>query len=108
ELRRRIDARVDAMLASGLVDEVRALAGRYPLDLRAFDAIGYREIGAHLRGEIDLPAARAKMQAATRRYARRQRGWVRAEPAVAWHETADSVDVPEIAAWLRGAFTGVL
>src|SRR5262249_50619614 len=66
ELKRLIDARVDAMLAGGLVEEVRALAARYPLDLRAFDAIGYREIAAHLRGEIDLPGARATIQAATR------------------------------------------
>ena len=100
ELRARIAARVDAMLAAGLVDEVRRLAARYPLDLRAFDAIGYREIGAHLRGEIDLPTARDKMIAATRRYARRQRGWFRAEPNVAWHESADSVDVPALAEWL--------
>ena len=101
ELRARIAARVDAMLAAGFVDEVRRLAERYPLDLRAFDAIGYREIGAHLRGEIDLAAAREKTIAATRRYARRQRGWFRAEPDVAWHESADSVDVPGLAAWLR-------
>src|SRR5215468_2526368 len=91
ELRARIATRVDAMLSAGLVDEVRKLAARYPFHLRAFDAIGYREIGAHLRGEIDLPAAREKMIAATRRYARRQRGWFRAELEVAWHASAESV-----------------
>jgi tRNA dimethylallyltransferase len=100
ELRARIAARVDAMLAAGFVDEVRRLAARFSLALRAFDAIGYREIGAHLRGEIDLPTAREKMIAATRRYARRQRGWFRAEPGVAWHASADSVDVSALAGWL--------
>src|SRR5262249_57246909 len=107
-LRARIAARVDAMLASGFVDEVRRLAARYPLELRAFDAIGYREIGAHLRGEIDLPAAREKMVAATRRYARRQRGWFRAEPHVTWHASAELVDVRALADWLRRGGTPVL
>src|SRR5262249_27967819 len=58
ELAARIEARVDGMFAAGLVDEVRGLAARYPLDLRAFDAIGYREIRAHLGGQLSVDEAR--------------------------------------------------
>jgi tRNA dimethylallyltransferase len=105
ELGRRIDARVDAMFAAGLVDEVRALAARHPLELRAFDAIGYREVRAHLRGELGLEEARAQVKAATRRYARRQLGWFRAEPAITWYNAADVIDVDALVAWLRAGKT---
>jgi tRNA dimethylallyltransferase len=107
ELAARIDARVDAMFAAGLVDEVRGLAARHPLDRRAFDAIGYREIRAHLAGQLSLDDARAQMKAATRRYARRQRGWFRTEPEVTWYRMRDlprSIDAMQLGAlvsWLK-------
>jgi tRNA dimethylallyltransferase len=102
ELALRIDQRVDGMIAAGLVDEARRLlADGYPPELRAFDAIGYREVLAHLRGELGLADAIAAIKAATRRYARRQRGWFRSETAVTWYKTADDVDVNALAAWLR-------
>jgi tRNA dimethylallyltransferase len=102
ELVRRIDARVAEMVAAGLVDEVRALvAAGYPLELRAFDAIGYREVRAHLTGALPAEELVPRIQAATRRYARRQLAWFRSEPAVTWYKTADDVNVNELAAWLR-------
>src|SRR5205085_2749095 len=93
----RIDARVEAMIAAGLVDEVRSLAAAgwslVPGAVRAFSAIGYREIAAHLRGELALDEATRKIQQATRQYARRQRAWFRSEPTVTWYTSPVDVDV---------------
>ena len=86
ELYRRIDARVAAMFAVGLVDEVRALAPR--LGPTACAAIGYRECLQHLAGEIDLPTAIGTVQHATRRYAKRQLTWFRAVPGATVVEVA--------------------
>ena len=101
ELRQRIDARVDGMFAAGLEEEWRALAARYPLELRAFDAIGYREMRGVLAGTLEGREAREQIQAATRRYARRQLGWFRSEPAITWYNAPEMIDVEALAAWLR-------
>ncbi len=80
-----IDARCAAMLDAGLLDEIRALWTRgYSPDLPALRSIGYRELGAHLRGEVDLATALAAMQRATRRLAKRQLTWFRADASVSW------------------------
>ncbi len=78
ELYRRIDARFDAMLASGALDEVRAL-GRRGLDaaLPAMKAHGVPWLLRHLNGEIDLAAAAAEGKRDTRRYTKRQATWFR-------------------------------
>lgn len=85
----RLDARCQAMLAAGLVDEVRALlaAGHSPA-LPALRSIGYREVIAHLAGEVDLAGARAAMARATRRFAKRQMTWFRADPTIRWLDAA--------------------
>lgn len=86
ELYARIDARIDAMLQAGLVDEVKTLlkAG-YPKDLATFSAIGYREIIAYLDGKISLPEAVILMKRATRQYVRRQANWFKSSDAdIAW------------------------
>ncbi len=104
ELRARIDARVDAMIAAGLVDEVRGLAARgYSCELRAFAAIGYREVCAMLRGELAQEMLADAIKRSTRRYARRQLVWFRSDPTVAWYTSAAGVDARELAAWLRAA-----
>lgn len=78
ELDRRIDARVDRMLRSGLLDEVRTLmeAG-YGLGDPGMTGTGYRELRAHLRGEMSLDDALDTMRSQTRKYARRQITWFR-------------------------------
>jgi tRNA dimethylallyltransferase len=78
ELYRRIDARFDAMLASGALDEVRLLAGR-GLDpaLPAMKAHGVPWLIRHLDGEIELSAAADEGQRDTRRYTKRQATWFR-------------------------------
>lgn len=75
-----IAQRFDAMLAGGLVAEVRALRTRYPLhaDLPSMRCVGYRQAWQHLDGAIDAPTLRAKGIAATRQLAKRQMTWLRA------------------------------
>jgi len=74
----RCDARLEAMLAEGALEEVRALTAR-DLDpaLPAMKALGVREFAAHLRGELSLKEALAAAQQATRNYAKRQLTWFR-------------------------------
>ena len=92
ELYARIDARIDAMLAAGFVDEVRGLAARgYGWHLPAMSALGYREIGAYLRGETTLDAAAQAIQRATRQFVRRQANWFRpTDPALSWFPAVPS------------------
>jgi tRNA dimethylallyltransferase len=81
----RIHARSDAMLARGWMDEVRRLMDSgLPENAKPFDFIGYRELREVLRGEKDLDEARAAIQLATRRYAKRQLTWFRKDPGVHW------------------------
>jgi tRNA dimethylallyltransferase len=92
----RIDARVDVMIAAGLVDEVRRLnAAGYGCDLPAMRSIGYREICAHLRGEMTLAAAVARIKTETHRLARMQHTWFRDDDErIAWLD-AGSPDLLE-------------
>jgi tRNA dimethylallyltransferase len=78
ELAERIDARVDAMFARGLVAEVQSLAQRFErLSLTASQAVGYREVLGHLRGERDLATTIDLVKLHTRQFAKRQRTWFR-------------------------------
>ena len=78
ELYRRIDARVDAMIAGGLVAEVQGLVGRgYGCDLPAMNSIGYRQICEYLRGECTLDVAVERIKTETHRLARMQHTWFR-------------------------------
>jgi tRNA dimethylallyltransferase len=78
EMDRRIDERVAGMVERGLVDEVRRLlAAGHPLDAPGLTGTGYREIAAHLRGEVTLEDAVEEIRHNTRRYARRQLTWFR-------------------------------
>lgn len=84
-LYRRIEARVDKMVAMGLVDEVRQLVERgLESWLTAVQALGYKEFFPHLRGEEELATAVARLKQETRRYAKRQLTWFRREPDVQW------------------------
>lgn len=83
-LHRRIAERFDAMLAQGLVDEVRTLRARgdLHLGLPSMRAVGYRQVWRHLDGAWDAERMRAKGIAATRQLARRQLTWLRSWPWV--------------------------
>jgi tRNA dimethylallyltransferase len=92
-LYRRIDARVDGMIAGGLVGEVQGVLARgYGPELKSMRSLGYRHIAAHLRGEAPLSRAVAEMKRDTRRYAKRQLTWLSREPGVAWLEGGSAVE----------------
>ena len=74
----RCNARFDAMLAEGALQEVAALkAQALPPELPAMRATGVRELMAHLRGELSLETAAQAAKAETRRFAKRQGTWIR-------------------------------
>lgn len=78
DLHARIEARVEAMLAEGLIDEVRALdAHGRGLGRSASQAVGYREVLEHLAGDFDRAKTVERIQARTRRFAKRQATWFR-------------------------------
>jgi tRNA dimethylallyltransferase len=78
DLHQRIDARVETMFRRGLVDEVRRLLERHVrLSRTALQAVGYREVAEHLRGDRDLAATIELVKARTRQFARRQDTWFR-------------------------------
>ena len=79
----RIAARYQRQLADGFLDEVRALAER-PVSRTAAQALGYKELLAHLRGEATLEEALDSAIARTRRFARRQERWFRRDPRIHW------------------------
>jgi tRNA dimethylallyltransferase len=87
DLRRRIDARVDEMFRSGLVDETRELLKRgLEQNKTAMQAIGYRQVVEHLRGEHSLAETIELMKVRTRQFAKRQLTWFRGQKNLEWIE----------------------
>ncbi len=87
---KRIRTRVDRMFEEGLVGEVQGLYKRgYGPDLRPLQSIGYRQVGQLLAAELGEAETREAICVATRRYAKRQRTWFRAEPGLQWLDAAD-------------------
>ncbi len=100
----RIDARIEAMLAAGLVEEVRGLLAQgCDPHLPAFSAIGYREVLDYLGGLTSLPEAVMLMKHATHQYVRRQANWFKeSDPQIHWFDSGpgavDAIEA-EIRAW---------
>lgn len=89
-LYRRIDARVDALFAGGLLDEVsRLLAAGYDPQLAPMTGHGYQEAARHLAGEWSLGQARQVTAQRTRQYAKRQISWFRRDPRIVWLDAGD-------------------
>jgi len=82
-LKARIEARVDEMLVAGAVEEVARARDGGPISRTALQAIGVRELGAVLDGDLSLDEAAVRMKARTRALARRQLTWMRKLPAAA-------------------------
>ena len=98
DLRRRIEARVDAMFQAGLVEETRRLLDAGLAQNRtAMQAIGYRQVVEHLRGERDLPATVALVKQRTWQFARRQITWWRHQLPVVWVDWPPEVPPEAIA-----------
>jgi tRNA dimethylallyltransferase len=102
DLYRRIDARVDGMVAAGLLEEVRQLLSRgYGWDLPAMSGLGYREFRPYLEGAASLEEAIQRLKYDTHAFARRQPAWFRRLPSVE-QAPADAPDLPARAlAWWR-------
>jgi tRNA dimethylallyltransferase len=84
-LNERLAERCDAMLARGLLDEVRALlAAGVPATAPGMAGIGYRECVERLAGRLDAAEARRRMVRDTQRYAKRQMTWFARDPEVRW------------------------
>jgi tRNA dimethylallyltransferase len=102
ELHERIEARVRAQLAEGLIEEVKELAHLGLAGwLTASQAIGYAEFARHLEGELSLDEAAARTVKRTKALARRQLAWFRRDPRVHWfaHDAPALADV--VAGYLR-------
>ena len=85
EIDGRIDARFDRMLEDGLVEEVRALAARPAgMSRTARQALGYRELLAHVERDAALSDCVEEAKRHTRQFARRQASWFRRDPRVRW------------------------
>jgi len=92
-LYRRCDARLEAMIEQGALDEVRALMARgLNPALPAMKAVGVRELAAYLAGETTLPQALEAAQRETRRYAKRQMTWFRNQTPGWPRITAETAD----------------
>jgi tRNA dimethylallyltransferase len=87
--RAAIDARVEAQFAGGLLEESERLRARYPEELTAFSAMGYREAFDVLAGRATVDEAKAADAQRTWRYARRQRTWFRREPGITWIDAGE-------------------
>ncbi|MCW5853987.1 MAG: tRNA (adenosine(37)-N6)-dimethylallyltransferase MiaA [Anaerolineae bacterium] len=86
----RLDARIDAMLAAGLADEVRRLVAQgYSFDLPSMTALGYGEFAPVVRGEGSVADAVALIKRHTRRFVRQQGAWFkRTDPRIHWLDAA--------------------
>jgi len=88
-LNARINDRVEAMVATGLVNEVRRLRDKFGCDGEAMTGIGYRQVCAFLDGSRPLADAIEETKKATRAYAKRQMTWFRRDDRVRWVERVE-------------------
>lgn len=84
ELYARIDARVDQMMAEGLLEEARSLLPYR--DLPALNTVGYKELFAFFDGAYDLPEAIRLIKRNTRHYAKKQLTYWARDPEIIWHD----------------------
>ena len=97
QLDERIATRYERQLADGFLDEVRALA-EAPISRTASQALGYKELLAHVRGETTLDDALELAVVRTRRFARRQERWFRRDPRIHWLD-APTTPAEALSAW---------
>jgi tRNA dimethylallyltransferase len=105
DLHARINARVDAMFARGLVEETRELL-RHGLaeNKTAMQAIGYRQVVEHLRDEHSLAETIELVKSRTRQFAKRQLTWFRRHGHMEWIELKPEEPVEKIVQLVAGAF----
>jgi tRNA dimethylallyltransferase len=110
ELYRRIDARVDKMLDDGFLDEIKTLRDEgCTREMPSMHALGYKQLMAHLDGELSLDDAVRLIKRDTRHYAKRQYTWFNGQEGVQWVDISDknlasSVDSVKKALDISGDF----
>jgi tRNA dimethylallyltransferase len=109
ELYERVDQRIEAMFASGFLEEVKRLLEKgYSPSLPTMSAIGYREGIRVIQGEITKDQAKAEMRRVTRVFVRRQANWFKeSDPNIKWFRVEESI-VDRIESYLRGALENVV
>lgn len=99
----RLEARIEAMLRAGAVEEVRRAMAAFPEDVPGLSGIGGPELVAYISGRTDLAAAKAAWLTATRAYAKRQMTWFRKEADVTWFSPGEhQAMLRTVMAWLGG------
>jgi tRNA dimethylallyltransferase len=92
-----IEKRVDRMINSGLVDEVKSLLDMgFSKNLNSLNTVGYKEIMAYLNGDYTIDRAVELIKRNTRRYAKRQMTWFLKDKRIVWFDIEDSGDLENI------------
>jgi tRNA dimethylallyltransferase len=92
-----IELRVDEMISSGLVDETKSLIKKYDRSINSLNTVGYKEIISYLDGEITLDRAVELIKRNTRRFAKRQLTWFRADKKINWCNVHSQNDLEVLA-----------
>ena len=93
----RINARVDAMIAAGFLDEVKGLLSRgYTADLKSMQSIGYRHMLDYLADRLSWEECVRTLKRDHRRYAKRQLTWFGADPEIIWKEPQQLPEIKRI------------
>ena len=96
----RINARVDQMVESGLLEEAKSLYGKKHLN--ALNTVGYKELFKYFDGEWTLNFSISEIKKNTRRFAKRQLTWFRKDPDIEWFDY--SAPVTEITSYIESQF----
>ncbi|MEW6227805.1 MAG: tRNA (adenosine(37)-N6)-dimethylallyltransferase MiaA, partial [Bacillota bacterium] len=105
----RIDRRCESMVEQGLVEEAAHLLERgYEKALTAGQALGYKEIVEYMRGRCSLEEAVELIKRSTRRYAKRQLTWFRADPRIEWIDLGTLESVSQAATCVLALIRGKL
>ena len=89
-------AKIEAMIAAGLLAEVQRLREMgYPGTLKSMQSIGYRHMMDFIEGRLGWKASVQTMKRDTRRYAKRQLTWFRSDPEIVWFEPGQKDDMTE-------------
>ncbi len=106
-LYRRINERVIDMVNAGLVEETRRLVERrYSPGHRSLQSVGYREAIAHIGGQLTRAEMISLIQMNTRRFAKRQLTWFRADPSIHWIDIETADEIPGVAKDVVRHFAG--
>jgi tRNA dimethylallyltransferase len=96
-LNKRIDSRVERMMQSGLIDEVRQLLMmRFGPELNSLNSVGYKEIFEYLDGYLKLDETIELIKKNTRRYAKRQMTWFNRDKRIQWIDLDEQIDYDRV------------